>query len=167
MAHGRQRDGANAQRVDAVGGRQDDVAGAQVLPADGLPSVRGGEEIAVLQAGMDQSLMALQNMSVKGSDAEAELLSKIDNLYLEHRGQMDKIMGMCFFVLYIYSLNDRLDSVLEDCKGKVSDSLFELDSTAHPGNQTATPSLLLSYLEKVSFIFSMALTSCSSRPPSQ
>lgn len=95
------------------------------------------EEVAVLQAGMDQSLLALQNMSVKGSDAESELLSKIDNLYLEHRGQMDQIM----------------DSVLEDCKIKVTDSLYELDSEQSPLNPSvATPSLLLSYLEKLTAI---------------
>ncbi|KAI3630767.1 hypothetical protein MIR68_012202 [Amoeboaphelidium protococcarum] len=92
------------------------------------------EEILVLQAGLDQSLMALQNLQSQGSSNEASLLGKIDSLSLEHRSQMDKIM----------------DSVLDDCKNKASDAMFELDSSAHNGNQTATAEIVLSLLDKTS-----------------
>ena len=92
------------------------------------------EEVLVLQAGLDQSLVALKQMQERGSSTEADLLGKLDHLHIEHRSHMDKIM----------------DSVLEDCKAKASDALFELESAAHPGNQTVTPELLLSMLEKLS-----------------
>ena len=52
------------------------------------------EEIAILQAGMDQSLMALQQVQDRNTSNESELLRKMDSLNLEHRSQMDKIMGM-------------------------------------------------------------------------
>jgi chromosome segregation ATPase len=51
------------------------------------------EEIAVLQAGMDQSLMALQQLQDRNTTQESELLNKMDSLNLEHRSQMDKILG--------------------------------------------------------------------------
>lgn len=41
-----------------------------------------------------------------------------------------------------------MDSVLEDCKNKVADAVFETDSSAHPGNVNATPELLLTLIEK-------------------
>eukprot|EP00158_Paraphelidium_tribonemae_P007637 Partr_v1_DN28308_c0_g1_i5_m78542 putative Huntingtin interacting protein 1 len=94
------------------------------------------EEIGILQSGLNQSLAALQQLQQRGSDKEADLLGKMDNLNIEHRSQMDKIM----------------DSVLEDCKGKVRDALFELDSGAHPGNQSASPELVLTMIEKLTSI---------------
>lgn len=90
-------------------------------------------EILVLQKGLDQSLLALKQVQDRGSSTEADLTSKLDNMSLEHRKHMDKIM----------------DSVLEDCKGKASDAIFELDSAAHPGNNSAVPELVLSILEKM------------------
>lgn len=91
------------------------------------------EELRALHAGMNESMQAIQQMNSRTSSNEAEMMGKIDALHLEHRSQMDKIM----------------DSVLDDCKVKVSDSLFELDSAAHPGNQAATPEFLLSLMEKL------------------
>lgn len=51
------------------------------------------EEISVLQAGMDQSLLALQQIHEKQSTSEVAFLGKIDSMSLEHRLQTDKIMG--------------------------------------------------------------------------
>jgi huntingtin-interacting protein 1-related protein len=82
---------------------------------------------------MDQSLFALEHLQQKNSDQEASLIGKMDQLSIEHRTQMDKIM----------------DSVLEDCKIKMSDTEFELSSEAYPGNQTATAELVLSLVEKL------------------
>jgi chromosome segregation ATPase len=53
------------------------------------------EEIAVLQAGLDQSLLALQQLQQRGSDTEATLMNKMDSLSVEYRTHMDKILGKC------------------------------------------------------------------------
>jgi hypothetical protein len=74
------------------------------------------EEIAVLQAGMDQSLMALQQLTQKGSDAEADLMNKIDHLNLEHRSQMDKIMGKPSIYFISVYLNFNQVKVLKNVK---------------------------------------------------
>jgi chromosome segregation ATPase len=65
------------------------------------------EEVAVLQAGMDQSLMALSQIQQRGSDTEADLMSKMDGLHLEHRSQMDKIMGTPFSAFLHFCLSIR------------------------------------------------------------
>ena len=90
-------------------------------------------EIKSLQDAVDQTMAALKQLQQKGSDREADLLGRMDSLNIDHRSQMDKIM----------------DSVLEDCKGKAGDAVFHIDSDAHPGNQTATPELVLSTIEKL------------------
>lgn len=51
------------------------------------------EEITILQAGLDQSLLALQQLQQRGSDTEANLMNKMDSLSIEYRTHMDKILG--------------------------------------------------------------------------
>ncbi|KAI3659302.1 hypothetical protein MP638_003518 [Amoeboaphelidium occidentale] len=92
-------------------------------------------ELLTLKSAMDQSLHALEHLQQKNSDQTASLMGKMDQLSLEHRSQMDKIM----------------DSVLEDCKNKSLDSLYELENPSNPGNQNATPELVLSLIEKLTF----------------
>ncbi|KAJ1974245.1 sla2 Src-like adaptor 2 [Dimargaris xerosporica] len=92
------------------------------------------DEIAVLQAGMDQSLTALAQLQDSTRGAEGELQRKLANAQLEHASQLRKI----------------LDSVFQTCVTKVDESIFELQSSAHQGNQTATPEYALTMVEKVS-----------------
>ncbi|KAJ1967783.1 sla2 Src-like adaptor 2 [Dispira parvispora] len=92
------------------------------------------DEIAVLQAGMDQSLLALAEMQDSSKGAEDDLARKLNSAQLEHASKLRKI----------------LDSVLQTCVTKVDESVFELQSSAHQGNQTATPEYALTMVEKVS-----------------
>lgn len=105
------------------------------------------EEIAIFQAGMDQSLLALKELQENNRGTEADLLAKLDNLSLDHRLQLDKIM----------------DAVLEDCKGKVVDGIYELENPTNGGSQAATVELVLSLLEKAASIASEFATSFSKR----
>ncbi|KAJ1912366.1 sla2 Src-like adaptor 2 [Tieghemiomyces parasiticus] len=93
---------------------------------------RKEEEIAVLQAGMDQSLMALAELQDSTHGAESDLERRLQSAQLEHASKLRKI----------------LDSVLQTCVSKVDESVFELQSSAHLGNQTATPEYALAMVEK-------------------
>ncbi|KAJ1975451.1 sla2 Src-like adaptor 2, partial [Dimargaris cristalligena] len=92
------------------------------------------DEIAVLQAGMDQSIMALAELQNSTRGAESDLERRLNSAQLEHASKLRKI----------------LDSVLQTCVSKVDESVFELQSSAHQGNQTATPEYALAMVEKVS-----------------
>jgi chromosome segregation ATPase len=112
------------------------------------------EEIIVLQAGMDQSLLALQQVHDKNSSNQAELLGKLDSMSLEHRLQTDKIMGMRRHIVEFLILMNKtswssfaLDSVLEDCLSKVADGLFDMDNS-QTASTHVTPQLMLSLLER-------------------
>ena len=41
-----------------------------------------------------------------------------------------------------------LDHVLQSCSTNITESIFELDSSAHAGNVTASPEYVLSLVEK-------------------
>ncbi|KAL7753755.1 sla2 Src-like adaptor 2 [Sorochytrium milnesiophthora] len=90
------------------------------------------DEIAILQAGMDQSILALAEMRQRSEEGEGDLAQRMQTLEQEHAMQLDKI----------------LDTILRNCVYKVEESVFELDSTAHLGNQTATPEYALTVIEK-------------------
>ncbi|KAJ9087468.1 sla2 Src-like adaptor 2 [Entomophthora muscae] len=91
------------------------------------------EEIAVLQAAMDQTLMALQNTSTSTSQSQDALNRKLASLTTENAAKLNKI----------------LDSIYRSCIAKVDQSLFELESSAHGGNPSATPEHALSLIEVV------------------
>ncbi|KAI0216667.1 sla2 Src-like adaptor 2 [Massospora cicadina] len=91
------------------------------------------EEIAVLQAAMDQTLVALQNASHSSSQSQDALNRKLASLSTEHASKLNKV----------------LESVYRSCITKVDQSLFELESSTHSGNPSATPEHTLSLIEVV------------------
>ena len=50
----------------------------------------------------------------------------------------------------VAKINDIIDSVLQTGVQRVDDALYELDSSMQAGNQNATPSYVLSQIEKAS-----------------
>ncbi|ORX86018.1 hypothetical protein K493DRAFT_319868 [Basidiobolus meristosporus CBS 931.73] len=90
------------------------------------------EEVAILQAGMDQSLMALAELQNNSANSESDMQKKLESMKSTHRAKLNKI----------------LDAILESCIRKVDDSVFELESEVHLGNQSATPEYVLSMIEK-------------------
>jgi len=91
------------------------------------------EEILVLKSGMDQTLLALAQMQKTSQESEGGLAKEIQNLKDNHILTLQKIM----------------DSILNSCKIRISDGLFEIDSPNHLGNQSATAEYVLSINEKV------------------
>ncbi|KAK9703390.1 sla2 Src-like adaptor 2 [Basidiobolus ranarum] len=90
------------------------------------------EEIAILQAGMDQSLMALAELQETSSATESELQKFVDKLHSEQSSKLHNI----------------LDAVFRSCIKKLNDATFELTSPASQGNQSATAQYVLSMVER-------------------
>lgn len=91
------------------------------------------EEILVLKSGMDQTLLALASMQKTAQESEGGLAKEIQDLKTNHVVTLQKIM----------------DSILNACKIRIADGLFEFDSPNHQGNQNATAEYVLSMNEKV------------------
>jgi predicted phage tail protein len=92
------------------------------------------EELEVYKAGMDQTLIELNELKQKQGHTDDALDGQIDALIVAN---MDKI-------------NDSIDSVLQTGVQRVDDAIYELDSTMQAGNQNASPSYVLSQIEKAS-----------------
>lgn len=92
------------------------------------------EELEVYKAGMDQTLIELNELKLNQGDTDHALDGQIDALILAN---LDKI-------------NDIIDSVLQSGVKRVDDAMYELDSTMQAGNQNASPSYVLSHIEKAS-----------------
>ncbi|KAJ5710806.1 hypothetical protein N7488_004962 [Penicillium malachiteum] len=92
------------------------------------------EEIEVYKSGMEQALMELEELKLSQGDTDHALDSQIDTVL---HGTVAKI-------------NDIIDSVLQAGVQRVDDSLYELDSSMQAGNQNASPSYVLSQIEKAS-----------------
>ncbi|KAI1778994.1 ANTH-domain-containing protein [Hypoxylon cercidicola] len=90
------------------------------------------EELEVYKAGMDQTLIELNELKLNQGDTDQVLDGQIDALIMAN---VDKI-------------NDIIDSVLQAAVVRVDDALYELDSTMQAGNQNASPSYVLSQVEK-------------------
>ncbi|KAI0008617.1 ANTH-domain-containing protein [Xylariaceae sp. FL0662B] len=90
------------------------------------------EELEVYKAGMDQTLIELNELKQNQGDTDHALDGQIDTLILAN---LDKI-------------NDIIDSVLQAGVSRVDDALYELDSTMQAGNQNASPQYVLSQIEK-------------------
>ena len=90
------------------------------------------DEIAVLSKGLDDSLMTIHQLEQSRGDTDQALDGEIDAMLLAN---IDKI-------------NDIIDSVLQSGVQRVDDALYELDSSMQAGNQNATPSYVLSQIEK-------------------
>ncbi|EOO03093.1 putative cytoskeleton assembly control protein sla2 protein [Phaeoacremonium minimum UCRPA7] len=92
------------------------------------------EELEVYKAGMDQTLIELNELKQNQGVSDNVLDGHLDALILAN---LDKI-------------NDIIDSVLQSGVQRVDDALYELDSTMQAGNQNASPSYVLSQIEKAS-----------------
>lgn len=89
------------------------------------------EEIAILQAGMDQSLLALDKSRQNQHSASGDLQKMLENLKADHLSKLAQI----------------LDTILLGCITKIDESLYELESPMHLGNQTANPEYTLQMVE--------------------
>ncbi|KAL9055865.1 MAG: hypothetical protein Q9162_003291 [Coniocarpon cinnabarinum] len=92
------------------------------------------EEIEVLKAGMDETLIQLNELKTSQGDTDKALDGEIDSMLLAN----------------IRKLSDIVDSVLRSGIQRVDDALYELDSTMIAGNQNASGAYVLSQIEKAS-----------------
>ncbi|KKK24892.1 cytoskeleton assembly control protein, partial [Aspergillus rambellii] len=92
------------------------------------------EEIEVYKSGMEQALMELEELKLSQGDVDNALDTQIDHVL---HSTVSKI-------------NDIIDSVLQTGVQRVDDALYELDSSMQAGNQNASPSYVLSQIEKAS-----------------
>ncbi|KAI9851056.1 MAG: sla2 Src-like adaptor 2 [Thelocarpon superellum] len=92
------------------------------------------DELEIFKAGMDQTLLELNELKMNGTDTDRALDGQIDTMLLDH----------------IRKIHDIVDSVLQSGVQRVDDALYELDSSMQAGNQNASPSYVLSQIEKAS-----------------
>nr|ANN44264.1 SLA2 [Sclerotinia trifoliorum]ANN44268.1 SLA2 [Sclerotinia trifoliorum] len=92
------------------------------------------DELEVYKQSLDDALIRLNELEMSKGDTDNALDGEIDAMLLSN---IDKI-------------NDIIDSVLQSGVQRVDDALYELDSTMQAGNQNATPSYVLSQIEKAS-----------------
>lgn len=90
------------------------------------------EEIEILKAGMDQTLMELNELRSNRQETDHALDGEIDSVLLANIGK----------------INDIIDSVLQSGVQRVDEALYELDSTMQAGNQNASGAYVLSQIEK-------------------
>ncbi|KAI8374188.1 ANTH domain-containing protein [Radiomyces spectabilis] len=90
------------------------------------------EEIAVLQAGMDECLQQLADL--QQNDKQRDLQDQLEHLETEHTAKLSQI----------------LDSILTTCIQKINDGMYELETPGQHGNENATPELTLSMIERAS-----------------
>ncbi|KAJ3071050.1 sla2 Src-like adaptor 2 [Rhizoclosmatium hyalinum] len=90
------------------------------------------EETAILQQGLDQTLLALAQMQKTQEETEASLLEEMRRLQYDH----------------LNNLNRMMDIILQTCINQVDEATYELESPSHEGNQAATPEYVQSLLEK-------------------
>jgi hypothetical protein len=92
------------------------------------------EEIAIMQAGMDDCLQQLADLQHRSGNKESGLQEKLNSLEYE---QTNKLNGI-------------LDNILTTCIQKINDGIFELEAPGQNGNENATPEFVLSTIEKAS-----------------
>ncbi|KAH6570533.1 hypothetical protein BASA50_007272 [Batrachochytrium salamandrivorans] len=90
------------------------------------------EEVSVLQAGLDQALLALSEHQQQSHDGLLTRDDEINKLRDEHRRLLYQMM----------------DNVLDTCGHTVMESVYELESAAHEGNTAASAEYVLSLVEK-------------------
>ncbi|KAJ1915412.1 sla2 Src-like adaptor 2 [Mycoemilia scoparia] len=91
------------------------------------------DEIDVLQASLDQSIVAMAEIQEQNTGTSSEIQERLDKMQIDHMMKLKKI----------------LDSILRSCEEKIDETLFDVSSTASPGNTTATPEYVLAHIEKV------------------
>ncbi|KAJ2003133.1 sla2 Src-like adaptor 2 [Coemansia thaxteri] len=91
------------------------------------------DEIAVLQAGMDHSIVAMANLKKQVGGNQSDLQRRLDSVLLEHAQKLKRI----------------LDSILRSCADKTDEAVFNLNDPSNPGNMTATVEHVLATIEQV------------------
>ncbi|KAH8586523.1 cytoskeleton assembly control protein [Bisporella sp. PMI_857] len=92
------------------------------------------DELAIVKQVMDEALLKLHEQEQTRGATDQALDGEIDAMLLANIGK----------------INDIIDSVLQSGVQRVDDALYELDSSMQAGNQNATPSYVLSQIEKAS-----------------
>ena len=92
------------------------------------------EELEVYKQSLDDTLIRLNELELTKGATDHALDGEIDAMLLSNIGK----------------INDIIDSVLQSGVQRVDDALYELDSSMQAGNQNATPSYVLSQIEKAS-----------------
>ncbi|OBT64524.1 hypothetical protein VE03_05321 [Pseudogymnoascus sp. 23342-1-I1] len=92
------------------------------------------DELEIMKMGMDQTLIELNELKLSQGETDHALDGQIDAVLLSN----------------ISKINDIIDSVLQSGVQRVDDALYELDSSMQAGNQNASPSYVLSQVEKAS-----------------
>ncbi|KAJ2722567.1 sla2 Src-like adaptor 2 [Coemansia sp. Benny D115] len=91
------------------------------------------DEIAVLQAGMDHSIVAMSNLKKQIGGNQSDLQRRLDAVLLEHAQKLRRI----------------LDSILRSCADKTDEAVFNLNDPSNPGNMTSTAEHVLATIEQV------------------
>ncbi|KAH8728930.1 ANTH domain-containing protein [Phaeosphaeriaceae sp. PMI808] len=92
------------------------------------------EELEIFRAGMDQTLLELNELKLNANASDNVLDGHLDTLIQDS----------------LQKINDIIDSVLQAGVQRVDDALYELDSPMQAGNQNATGAFVLSQIEKAS-----------------
>lgn len=92
------------------------------------------DELEVYKQSLDDTLIKLNELELSRGATDQALDGEIDAMLLSN----------------ISKINDIIDSVLQSGVQRVDDALYELDSSMQAGNQNATPSYVLSQIEKAS-----------------
>lgn len=92
------------------------------------------DELDVYKQSLDDTLLKLNELEISTGATDQAMDGEIDAMLLEN----------------IRKLNDVIDSVLQSGVQRVDDAIYELDSSMQAGNQNATPSYVLSQIEKAS-----------------
>ena len=92
------------------------------------------DELEVYKQSLDDTLIKLNELELSRGATDQALDGEIDAMLLSNIGK----------------INDIIDSVLQSGVQRVDDALYELDSSMQAGNQNATPSYVLSQIEKAS-----------------
>ena len=90
------------------------------------------DELEIFKAGMDQTLVELNELKMASHENDRALDGQIDTVLLDN----------------VRRINDIIDSVLQSGVQRVDDALYELDSSMQAGNQNASPQYVLSQVEK-------------------
>ncbi|KAJ1933792.1 sla2 Src-like adaptor 2, partial [Kickxella alabastrina] len=91
------------------------------------------DEIAVLQAGMDHSIVAMANLKKQVGGNQSDLQRRLDAVLQEHAQKLKRI----------------LDSILRSCADKTDEAVFNLNDPSNLGNMTTTVEHVLATIEQV------------------
>ncbi|KAF2397495.1 ANTH domain protein [Trichodelitschia bisporula] len=118
------------QKMNALGEMQSQYRDQD---SDLLRQLREKEdELDVFKAGMDQTLIELNDLRQQHEANDQAIDGQIDTVILDN----------------IRKINAIIDSVLQSGVSRVDDAIYELDSSMQAGNQSASGAYVLSQIEK-------------------